>query len=629
MTRARRAAVAAEIDAVGRTVGFLASYDKAPHVMWANSYERRAGAPEAEPGRMRMGAHSDYGSCTVLLADPVPGLRILGVDGTWHDVVPKPGSFLVDLGDLLAEWTNHRWRSTVHRAVPPPPGAGGPFRRRSARSATANRWRAADTGRVAPPWRGPDGARTVAAYDATMLSELAAAVRSGAVEPVDLVAESLRRIEAAAELNAVVALRAEEALAEARAHSRTGALAGLPLLVKDMARCAGMRTTMGHPMFADAAPDTVDDTVVARLRAAGAIVLGRTNSPAFGHQAVTTNTLYGPTRNPWKPQRSPGGSSGGSAAALAAGLAPLATTSDGGGSVRIPASCCGLVGYKPSMGAIGRNILPRWIGFSTQGATGATVADVVAEASVTLGPARGDWLSLPPMTLTPTRPTRVVACRTFRADIDPVIEAAFDEALATLAAEGLVVERVAAPSDASMARDWFTMSAAELAQSLEEVRDQWANFEPSLRFQLEFGASVTMSQYLAATRRRHDASARFDDLLDPGTVLVVPTANVQSWMADGPVWDRAGSVTGDPAIGLNTPELNYTGHPCVSVPLGLDEAGVPFGLQVVAPRFADGLALGLAAVLERVRPWPLVAPGYVPFAAAFAGVVGTGSGAAG
>ncbi|MFM7536207.1 MAG: amidase [Acidimicrobiales bacterium] len=462
-----------------------------------------------------------------------------------------------------------------------------------------------------------------------MLSELAAAVRAGAVEPVDLVAESLRRIEAAAPLNAVVALRADEALAEAQAHPRTGALAGLPLLVKDMARCAGMRTTMGHPMFADAAPDTVDDTVVARLRAAGAIVVGRTNSPAFGHQAVTTNTLYGPTRNPWNTERSPGGSSGGSAAALAAGLAPLATTSDGGGSVRIPASCCGLVGYKPSMGAIGRNILPRWIGFSTQGATGATVADVIAEASVTLGPARGDWLSLPPMTLAPTRPTRVVACRTFRADIDPVIEAAFDEALATLAAEGLVVERVAAPSDASVGRDWFTMSAAELAQSLEDVRDQWASFEPSLRFQLEYGASVTISQYLAATRRRHDASARFDDLLDPGTVLVVPTANVQSWMAEGPVWDRAGSVSGDPAIGLNTPELNYTGHPCVSVPLGLDEVGVPFGLQVVAPRFADGLALGLAAVLERARPWPLVAPGYAPFAAAFAGVGAAGVGAAG
>ena len=190
-------------------------------------------------------------------------------------------------------------------------------------------------------------------------------------------------------------VRAEEALAEAAAHPRTGALAGLPLLVKDMARCAGMRTTMGSPLFADAPPDTVDDIVVARLRAAGAIVVGRSNSPAFGHAAFTTNALFGPTRNPWNPERSPGGSSGGSAAALAAGLTPLATTSDGGGSVRIPASCCGLVGYKPTMGAIGRNIVPRWLGFSTQGTTGRTVADVVLEASVTHGPAVGDVFSLP------------------------------------------------------------------------------------------------------------------------------------------------------------------------------------------------------------------------------------------
>ena len=204
-----------------------------------------------------------------------------------------------------------------------------------------------------------------------MLKELAGAVRDGRTTPLELVEESLRRIEASQDtLNAVVALRADEAREEAARHPRTGPLAGLPLLVKDMARCRGMRTTMGSPLFADAPPDEFDDVVVTRLREAGAIVLGRTNTPAFGHAAFTTNQLFGTTRNPWNPERSPGGSSGGSAAALAAALVPLATTSDGGGSVRIPASCCGLVGYKPSMGAIGRNVLPRWIGFSTQGATG-------------------------------------------------------------------------------------------------------------------------------------------------------------------------------------------------------------------------------------------------------------------
>jgi aspartyl-tRNA(Asn)/glutamyl-tRNA(Gln) amidotransferase subunit A len=448
-----------------------------------------------------------------------------------------------------------------------------------------------------------------------MLEELAAAVRDGRIAPAELVEESLRRIEASHEtLNAVVALRADEAREEAARHRRTGALAGLPLLVKDMARCRGMRTTMGSTLYADAPPDEVDDVAVARLREAGAIVLGRTNTPAFGHAAFTTNQVFGTTRNPWNPERSPGGSSGGSAAALAGALVPLATTSDGGGSVRIPASCCGLVGYKPTMGAIGRNVLPRWIGFSTQGATGRTVADVVLEASVTLGPAEGDWLSLPrgAVRFEPTPPARVVACPSLRVAVDPVIEAAFDDALVTLADAGCRVEWIDAPSDSSVAADWFLIGSAELAQSLEGARDQWDSFEPSLQFALSYGEAVTISQYLAATRRRHEVAARFDAVLADGAVLVTPTANVQSWAPEGPLPSTLGELH-DPTIAVNTPDLNFTGHPAVSVPLGRDDAGVPFGLQIVAPRFADGLALGLATELERLRPWPTVAPGYEPY----------------
>ncbi|MGI8493325.1 MAG: amidase [Acidimicrobiales bacterium] len=449
-----------------------------------------------------------------------------------------------------------------------------------------------------------------------MLAELAAAVRRGEIDPVDLVAESLRRIDAShQDLNAVVGRRDDEALEEARHSPRSGALAGLPLLVKDMARCKGMVTTMGSALFAKAAPDVVDDVVVARLRAAGAIVVGRTNTPAFGHAAFTTNTLFGPTRNPWNRERSPGGSSGGSAAALAAGLVPLATASDGGGSVRIPASACGLVGYKPTMGAIGRNVLPRWIHFSTQGVAGTSVADVVTEASVTLGPARGDFLSLPRagIQLDPVRPSGVLACRSFRGGLDPAIEASFEEALDVLARTGLAVERVQAPSDSSVAMSWFEMSSAELAQSLDGDRQRWGEMEASLRVLLDFGAQVSAGAYIAAQRRRHEIAARFDDLLGSDRVLVVPTLNVASWPPEGPLPTAAGSVSDDPFVAVNTNDLNFTGHPAVSVPLGRDEAGVPFGLQIVAPRFGDGLALGLAEVVHRQRPWPLVAPGYRAF----------------
>lgn len=449
-----------------------------------------------------------------------------------------------------------------------------------------------------------------------MLHELAAAVRNGTASPLDLVEEALRRIDAGdSALNAVVRVEAEGAREVASRHDRTGALAGIPFLVKDMARCRGSVTTFGSPLFADAEPDTLDDVVVERLRTAGAIVVGRTNTPAFGHTAVTTNQVFGTTRNPWNTDRSPGGSSGGSAAALAAGFAPIATTSDGGGSVRIPAALCGLVGLKPTTGAIGRNVLPRWIELSTQGVTGSTVADVALQAEVLYGPAPGDWLSAPAGTasLHPTPPRRVLACRTFRADLDPIVEAAYEASLDALAEAGLRVERIGAPLDDAAISDWFVIASCELARSLDDVRGEWDSFEQSLRDVLRFGDAVHIEDYLAADRRRHDHGARVDAAIGVDGVLALPTLNVQDWAPEGPLPVDAGSVVGNMAIATNTPDINLTGHPAVSVPMGLGGNGVPMGLQIVAPRWGDGLALGVASVLERVRPWPLVAPGYEPF----------------
>lgn len=447
-----------------------------------------------------------------------------------------------------------------------------------------------------------------------MLNELAAGVRDGRLDPVDIVRESISRIEAAAEINAVVDLYAEEALRVAASHPRTGALAGLPVLVKDMARVKGHVTTAGSRLYADGPADAVDDTVVARLREAGAIVLGRTNSPEFGATAYTSNLVFGATRNPWNTAMSPGGSSGGSSAALAAGLSPLATTSDGGGSVRGPAAVTGLVGYKPTMGAIGRNVLPRWIGFSTQGCTNARVDDVLVEAGVTLGAARGDFLSVPRagIDLVPRVPSKVLACRTFRTDVDPDIEGNFERMLDSIARSGITVERVDPPSNNDTIWAWFVISTAELAQSLRHEEHRADLFTDYVKMQLGFAARVTLDQYIAAQRTRHEVSARFDDLLVGDTVLVVPTTNARSWPAKGPLPSRAGN-TDDPMVTLNTPDNNFTGHPAVSVPMGLDDNGVPCGLQVVAPRFCDGLALGLARHIEMIAPWPLCAPTFTPF----------------
>jgi Asp-tRNA(Asn)/Glu-tRNA(Gln) amidotransferase A subunit family amidase len=446
---------------------------------------------------------------------------------------------------------------------------------------------------------------------------LAADVREGLVSARELVEAALVRIgERDGPLNAVCALRAEEALAEAAVAPALGALAGLPLLVKDLASCAGMVTTYGSAWFADRAPDAVDDAAVARLRAAGAIVVGRSNVPAFGHTAFTTNKLFGTTVSPFNAERSPGGSSGGSAAALSAGMVPLATTSDGGGSVRGPASLCGLVGYKPTNGAIGRNVIPRWMDFSTMGCTATSVADVLLEASVVVGPVPGDLRSLERVDLVAAVPRRVVACRSLRGPdaVDPPIAAAFDDACAFVADTlGLPLEIVEEPIDPLSALWWAMIGCVQLAESLTAFRERWDEVEPSLKVQLDIGANVSAFDYVAAERQRFAQCARLDALLGDDAVLLTPTVNVASWPAAGPLPDHAGAQTANPLIALNCADLNFTGHPAVSVPWSTDGAGVPFGMQLIAPRRRDGLALGLAAAIERERPWPLTAPGFTPF----------------
>lgn len=454
-----------------------------------------------------------------------------------------------------------------------------------------------------------------------MRTELARAVRDGDVSPRELVDEALRRIdELDVDVNAVVARRDDDARAEAAELSeerRTGPLAGLPLLVKDLSHVAGMRTTFGSPLSADAPVATADSTIVARLRAAGAVVVGKTNTPAYGWTGYTHNEVFGSTRNPWNLATAPGGSSGGSAAALAAGLAPLATTTDGGGSVRIPASLCGLVGYKPTLGAIPRDGAPNWMTFSTTGATGPTVADVVLEASLLGGPNGTDLHELPAggVPLEATQPSRVVACRSLRADVEPAVADAFTATLGVIERDlGIPVETVDDVfGDDQLALQWFVISSAELAQALAGDEARWGELDAGLQSILRYGQGIALDDYLAAQRARYAATARLEALLAPDAVLVTPTLNVTSWAPAGPLPDCAGSVTGDPSIAVNTVEFNHTGHGAVSVPMGTSPEGVPVGLQVVAPRFADRLALGLAAGLEQAQPWPATAPGYQPF----------------
>lgn len=429
----------------------------------------------------------------------------------------------------------------------------------------------------------------------------------------------------------MIALRRDEALAEAKAidsrnhpGTKLGPLAGVPLLVKDLEDVAGMRTTQGSALFANAPLATADGLVPARLRAAGAIVVGKTNLPEFAAEGFTSNLLFGTTRNPWGLEWSPGGSSGGSAAALASGMAPIATATDGGGSIRIPAAFCGLVGIKPTNGVIGRRPIPDWIDLSTDGPFATTVADLRVLMSIESGPVAGDPTALPaPYQAAGGKPARLLATpRLIRAGRLPdAVKKLFDAAVrAAGEAFGLEVKHIdvdALWAPGNPGEDWPVVTSAEHVHRLgrEFVKAHLEGMHPSARGFMEFGLGVSIGDYLAARRRRFEYVRLLDELLGDDAVILSPTVAATGFLADGRLTpqDELGSLPSDV---YNTELANITGHPAISLPAGLSPNGIPFGLQIVAPRFRDGWLLDLAASWEQGREWPRVAPGYTPFEAA-------------
>lgn len=453
--------------------------------------------------------------------------------------------------------------------------------------------------------------------------ELAAAVRERRASATELVRAALERIERLdPPLNAVVLVRPEEAIAEARAvdervaaGEEVGALAGLPLLVKDNEDVAGLRTTFGSLLRSDAPAAEADCEEVARLRSAGAIVVGKTNTPEFAFEGYTANRLFGVTRNPWATAWSPGGSSGGSGAALAAGMVPLATGTDGGGSVRIPASFCGLVGLKPTNGLVGQWPTPSWIDLSTKGPLGVTVADVRLLLDVVRGPIAGAPTALPSWEPAPdARVGRILAAPRLvghdRPLARPLLEL-FDAAVRALeAATGLPVEPIEPPYPPQLDDDWFTMASVEELTWIGrgEVEARREDLTDYLRAAMDLAGRTTLDEYQAARRRRFVFCRRTDELLGQDAILVSPTMCVEGFPAEGP---GGSGLTEGPDY--NTQPTNSTGHPSLSVPAGVAPNGVPFGLQITGPRFRDDLVLAVGEAWERAAPWPLAAPGHDPF----------------
>jgi Asp-tRNA(Asn)/Glu-tRNA(Gln) amidotransferase A subunit family amidase len=460
-----------------------------------------------------------------------------------------------------------------------------------------------------------------------MLTELAAAVRERRVSSEELVRESLARIERLnPALNAVISTRDERALDEARvvdariaAGDDPGALAGVPVLVKDMEDVAGVPTTYGSLAFADAPSAEADMLVPRRLRAVGAVIVGKTNQPEFACAGFTDNLLYGATANPWSPEWSPGGSSGGSGAAMAAGLVPIATATDGGGSIRIPAAFCGLAGIKPTAGVIARDPIPNWIDLSTFGPLATSIEDLRLLLRIESGPEPGDPTALPvPLPMRDEMPTRVLAAPRL-VDYGPLpegVRASFDRALASVERDlGLAVEPVE-PTEifrtGNPSEDWFPMCAVEHCQSLgwDFLEANLERFSPYFRSWVEFARRVELVDYLTMRRRRFDYVRELDLLLGDGTVLLTPTNPIEGTRVDG-IYPETGRIP--EGEGFNTDPQNITGHPALSVPAGLSANGVPFGLQITAPRFRDDMALAFAEGWERANPWPPTAPGYEPF----------------
>lgn len=457
--------------------------------------------------------------------------------------------------------------------------------------------------------------------------DLATRVRSGSLTAAELVDHALARIDAVnPTVNAFVAVDGDRARAAAEAVDATvasggdpGPLAGIPLGVKDLEDAEGYVTTHGSAAHADRPPATADSELVARLVAAGCVVVGKTNTPELGWKPDTENLLFGATRNPWNLDHTAGGSSGGSGAAIAAGMVPLATGSDGGGSLRIPSSCCGLSGVKPSLGRVpsGGPQAPDWQHLSTKGPMARRMADVVAALDVVVGPDATDLRSLPrpeaswPAALEGARPpARVAWSPTLGfADVDAEVLALCRRAVDVLADLGTEVVEVDSVFDEDPVDPWLTLSGVYNLRTHAGLlgTPAWDQVDPVLRMILDGAVATSAVDVVRAEDACHELNLRLVDLFHDVRLLVTPT------MAAPPPprsLGGAGLINGTPDYNWvkMTYAFNMTRSPAATVCVGLSSAGVPVGLQLVGPQHADLVVIRAAAALEAALGFDAVAP---------------------
>ena len=453
------------------------------------------------------------------------------------------------------------------------------------------------------------------------LTELTALLARRELSPVELMDATLARIDTAdAKLNAFVAMRSREALvadaraAEARiARGEARPLEGIPLGVKDLEDAEGLATTHGSLPLRDHMPER-DSVQVERLRAAGAIVVGKTNAPEFGHTALTKNLLFGVTRNPWNLERTPGGSSGGSSAAIAGSLIPLVTASDGGGSIRIPATFTGCFGHKPSYGRIPHGPEALWPMDDTSvvGPLTRTVEDAALHMDLTVGVHPLDPNSLPH----PGLSYREVLQRlpaglrigyspdlgyaVVQSDVAEIV----GEAVHVFESLGHHLELVkGGPPEPG--RDWGLMGVFQLLGTLDEyLPAREGEFGRSFLSNVKLGVEMTPLRFAQFRRRREELNRWCADYFDRYDLLLTPTVPYDPPAAKGPL---LAEVEGRPQpaanVGSFTMPFNLAWHPAATVRAGFSKAGLPVGLQIVGPRHRDDLVLQAAWAFEQARPW--------------------------
>lgn len=463
-------------------------------------------------------------------------------------------------------------------------------------------------------------------FERLSLTELLARLGAGEFSCVELMRAALDRIEATHPLlNAVVCTRPHEALlADAaaadrrRAGGEAGLLEGVPLGVKDLEDAAGMVTSMGSKVFRDNVAES-DSTQVARLRAAGAIVTGKTNTPEFGFTAITKNPLFGVSRSPWDLERTPGGSSGGSAAVLAGGVLPLVTSSDGGGSIRIPASFTGAFGLKPSQGRVPRGPMQSWDYGCTAvyGPLTRTVADAALFLDIVAGPSPCDPGSLPAPGFSYREvfdsglpaSTRIAWSPDLgHARVQPDVGCVAAEAAHVFEEAGLVVEPLeerVSGGPPLLTAAWGVLGNFFLAGQLHEpLRNRRRDMTHSFADALERSWEMTPEAFGAAARERGRLNQWCGQVFDRFDLLLTPTVPYDPPPARGPFPTHTGGREQVPAgVAAFTIPFNMSGHPAATVRAGFSDAGLPVGLHIVGPRHRDDLVLRAAHVFERARPW--------------------------